>query len=449
LTDPFDLSALDLGREIEAGRIDPLEITDVLLSRIEVEDPDHLIYVRTCRERAMIEAGAARDRARRGLRLSPLDGVPISWKDLFDTAGIETSGGSALLAGRVPVRDAQALTRLSAAGTICVGKTNMTELAFSGLGINPITGTPPNPHDPGKARCPGGSSSGAAVSVARRLAFAARGSDTGGSIRLPAAWCGIVGFKPTYGSLPMDGVLPLQTSFDTIGPLTRTVSDAAALFSLLRDGRVRPLVPADISRCRLYVAGAPVDQDMEPDVADQYRKALDHLQAAGAHLTFGPWPEASEALEAAAALAPAESFAQWGALIDSAPHKMSAQLLSRFGGGRAISSARYLTARAALAEIVRRHRERVAGFDAVIMPTVVIAAPEIAPLTAEPDLFAAVNLLALRNTRIVNLLGLPAVTVPAGKTAQGLPVGLTLVGCKNSNFRLLGLGRALEQVFFT
>ena len=166
----IDQSALALGQRIEAGACDPRDLVDQLLHAIPVADPDHAIYSRLCPDRARAEAEAAYDRAKRGLRRSVLDGVPISWKDLFDTAGIETSGGSALLTGRVPMRDAAILDRLKSAGTICIGKTNMTELAFSGLGINPVTGTPANPYDLKIKRAPGGSTSGGAVSLARGLA---------------------------------------------------------------------------------------------------------------------------------------------------------------------------------------------------------------------------------------------------------------------------------------
>ena len=347
----IDQSALALGQRIEAGACDPRDLVDQLLHAIPAADPDHAIYSRLCPDRARAEAEAAYDRAKRGLRWSVLDGVPISWKDLFDTAGIETSGGSALLAGRIPMRDAAILDRLTAAGTICIGKTNMTELAFSGLGINPVTGTPANPYDLKIKRAPGGSTSGGAVSLARGLAAAAMGSDTGGSIRLPAAWNGLAGLKPTWGTMPMAGVLPLAPSFDTIGPLTRDVADAAALFDLMSARTPRAIAPVPLSRCLFWQPGEPVTAQTDDKVTHAFQSALKRLSATGARIVEGPWPEAVSALAVGPTLVGAEAFAQWGAAIDAAPERMSEQLRSRFGGGRHVTAAAYFQAQDALADI--------------------------------------------------------------------------------------------------
>ena len=230
------MSALALGAGIEGGAIDPRALTEYFLERIEEVDGDHAIYLRITAARARAEAEAAHRRAQTGLGQSPLDGVPISWKDLYDSAGDVTSHGTPALADRVATSDAKVLARATRAGLVCLGKTNQTEFAFSILGLNPKMGTPPNPFDEAVARIPGGSSSGAAVSVSRGLAAAAIGSDTGGSVRVPAAWNGLVGLKTSFGLLPLEGVLGLSTSMDTVGPLTRDVADAAALFAVL-DGR--------------------------------------------------------------------------------------------------------------------------------------------------------------------------------------------------------------------
>ncbi len=442
----IDQSALTLGQQIEAGTCDPRDLVDQLLQAIPLADPDHVIYSRLSPERARVEADAAYDRAKRGLRRSILDGVPLSWKDLFDTAGIETCGGSALLAGRIPMRDAAVLKRLTEAGTICVGKTNMTELAFSGLGINPVTGTPANPFDPATPRVPGGSTSGGAVSVARGLAAAAIGSDTGGSIRLPAAWNGLVGLKPTWGAVPMTGVLPLAPSFDTIGPLAQTVADAAAVFDLMLARAHRPIVPASLDRCVFWQPGEPVGAQTDEKVAYAFQSALKRLTATGARVVEGPWPEAIAALALGPTLVGAEAFAQWGAAIDAAPERMSEQLRSRFGGGRHVTAAAFLQAQAELAEIKRAHIHAYSGFDALILPTCAVVPPPIEPLLDDPDLFSRTNLLALRNTRLANLLGLPSLTLPLSDRLDGLPVGLMLVGLPQSEARLLSLGAALERI---
>ena len=442
----IDQSALTLGQQIEAGRCDPRDLVDQLLQAIPLADPDQVIYSRLSPNRARAEAEAAFGRAKRGLRWSVLDGVPLSWKDLFDTAGIETCGGSALLAGRIPMRDADVLQRLTDSGTVCLGKTNMTELAFSGLGINPVTGTPANPYDPQILRVPGGSTSGGAVSVARGLAAAAIGSDTGGSIRLPAAWNGLVGLKPTWGAMPMTGVLPLAPSFDTIGPLAQDVADAAAIFDLMSARPHRPVIPAALDRCIFWRPGEPVAAQTDEKVAYAFQSALKHMTAAGARVVEGPWPEAVAALALGPTLVGAEAFAQWGAAIDAAPERMSEQLRSRFGGGRHVTAAAYLQAQSELAEIKRAHIQAYSGFDALILPSCAIVPPPVQPLLDDPDLFSRTNLLALRNTRLANLLGLPALTLPLPDRADDLPVGLMLVGLPQSEARLLSLGAALERI---
>ncbi|MDA0262141.1 MAG: amidase family protein, partial [Proteobacteria bacterium] len=228
-----EMTALALGAAIESGAIDPVALCDHFLDRIETQDGDHTVYIQATGTRARAEAAAASARAKSSLRRSPLDGVPISWKDLYDSAGTATTGGSPLLKDRVPQADAAVLARATRAGLVCLGKTTMTELAYSGLGINPSMGTPINPYDSQTARAPGGSSSGAAVSVARGLAAAGIGSDTGGSVRIPAAWQSLVGLKTTPGAIPLAGVLPLWPGVDTVGPLTRDIADAAALFAVL------------------------------------------------------------------------------------------------------------------------------------------------------------------------------------------------------------------------
>ena len=247
MADWQDKSAGDLGRGIGAGDIDPVALAEFFLERAAASAD---IYARLTSGRARSEAMAARDRARTGTRHGPLDGVPLSWKDLFDTAGIATEAGSALLEGRVPDADAEVLSTASQGGLVCLGKTHMSELAFSGLGVNPVTATPPNRHDPGLA--PGGSSSGAAASVAFGLAPAGIGSDTGGSVRLPAAWNDLVGLKTTSGRLSLAGVVPLAAKFDTIGPLTRTVEDAALVLAALEGRKPLDLAGASLKGARFW-----------------------------------------------------------------------------------------------------------------------------------------------------------------------------------------------------
>ena len=237
MSDYTSMSAADLGRGIGAGQIDPVELATAFLDAAEAHEHGSRIYARLTRDRALAEAAAARERAGLALRRHPLDGVPVSWQDLFDTGGIETCAGSDLLKGRVPARDARVLQTATLNGLVCLGKTHMSELAFSGLGLNPVTETPPCVND--HAAVPGGSSSGAATSVAFGLAPVGIGSDTGGSVRIPSAWNDLVGLKTTSGRLSLDGVVPLAAKFDTVGPLCRTVEDAALTLSAL-EGRPAP-----------------------------------------------------------------------------------------------------------------------------------------------------------------------------------------------------------------
>ena len=237
-------TASDLGRMIDAGDVSPLELTENYLDAIDAHPLTNRIYARTTPDRAIAEAKAATDRATNDTRNGLLDGVPISWKDLFDTAGTATEAGSAFLKDRVPDVDAQVLKNATHAGLICLGKTHMSELAFSGLGLNPITETPPCVNDPDAIA--GGSSSGAAASVAFSLAAAGIGSDTGGSVRIPSTWNDLVGLKTTSGLLSLKGVVPLCAKFDTVGPLCRSVEDAANLFAALGGTTPAQLQPSGL-----------------------------------------------------------------------------------------------------------------------------------------------------------------------------------------------------------
>ena len=230
------MSMSDLGRAIGTGDIDPRDLTAAFLDMAKAHPFRDRIYARLMEDRAMAEAEAAYARAKDGVRRGLLDGVPVSWKDLFDTAGVATEAGTALLKDRIPTRDAEVLRRASNAGLVALGKTHMSELAFSGLGLNPVTATTPCVND--HLAVSGGSSSGAAGSVAFGLAPGAIGSDTGGSVRIPSAWNDLVGLKTTAGRLPLEGVVPLAAAFDTVGPLVKTVEDAAESFAIL-DGSPR------------------------------------------------------------------------------------------------------------------------------------------------------------------------------------------------------------------
>ena len=292
MQDWLTMTACDLGRGIGMGQIDPVELTETYLSAIDAHPHRDRIYARVTHDRARAEAEAARQRAQLGLRRSLLDGVPISWKDLFDTAGTVTEAGSALLKDRVPDADALVLRNATQMGTVCLGKTHMSELAFSGLGYNPVTASPPCVNDADAVS--GGSSSGAAASVAFGLAAAGIGSDTGGSVRIPSAWNDLVGLKTRSGRLPLKGVVPLCARFDTVGPLCRSVEDAALLLAAMENGKSADLTGASLQGVRLGVLRTSAFDGIEGAPEAAFNSAVERLRVAGAEVGDIEVPEVTE-----------------------------------------------------------------------------------------------------------------------------------------------------------
>ncbi|HQU70531.1 MAG TPA: amidase family protein [Albidovulum sp.] len=432
-------SAGDLGRGIAAGKADPVELAEAFLAAIAAHPDAARIYARLTPDRARAEAKAAALRAKAGLRVSPLDGVPISWKDLFDSASVATESGSRLLKGRIPDRDAEVLQTATQQGLICLGKTHMTELAFSGLGLNPMTATPPNIHDP--ALVAGGSSSGAATSIAFGLAPAAVGSDTGGSVRIPAAWNDLVGLKTTSGRLSLKGVVPLVESFDTVGPLTRNVEDAALLLAALEGGKPADLCGATIAGQRLAVLDTVAFDDIRDAPANAFEDAARRLAAAGARVERLTFPALPAIMALSGILFTSEAYAIWRDRIEAAPDLMFAPILDRFRSGASFAAADYVEAWRSLRAARALWAEATAPYDAILIPTAAILPPDAARLMSDPEYFARENLLALRNTRIGNLLGLSALTLPTGTPS----CGIMLMGRAFGEEALLRLGVAAEK----
>ena len=433
------MTASDLGRAIGAGKIHPVALTEAFLDAIAAHPLADRIYTRTTPRRARSMTLAAAGRAKAGLRTGLLDGVPLSWKDLFDTAGAATEAGSALLKGRVPERDAEVLVNATARGLVCLGKTHMSELAFSGLGLNPITATPPNVND-AKAVA-GGSSSGAAASVAFGLAPAAIGSDTGGSVRIPAAWNDLVGLKVTHGRLSLAGTVPLCAAFDTVGPLARSVEDCAELLAVLEGGRAADLRGARLMGKRLLVLETLALDDLRAGPAKGFEGAVARLAAKGAIVVHGRVPEVTEAVDLSGTLVRAEAYATWGKTIEAAPDKMFARIRERFLSGAGILASDYVAALARLQDLRGIWLRKTAGFDAVILPTSVILPPDAQRLLTDDAYYVTENLLALRNTRIANMLGLCAITLPTGQPS----CGISLMGPPMGEEALLRLASAAEQ----
>lgn len=432
--------ALAQGCAIERGALCPMALTEAYLDAIRAHPVAQRVYATVTDKRALLEAMSARSRARAGLRRGPLDGVALSWKDLFDSAGTTTEAGSTLLKGRIPLRDAQVLRVARQAGTICLGKTHMTEFAYSGLGLNPVTSTPPCINDADAV--PGGSSSGAAASVAFGLAALGVGSDTGGSVRIPAAWNDLVGLKTTHGRLPMDGVVPLARRFDTLGPLARSVEDCAAFLATLEGRRPPDLRGASLTGRRLLILGGAPFADIRPEPATAFEDAVSRLARAGAVLTRSEFSAMDEVLALSSIIYTPEAWAEWRDLIETRPDAMFPPILARFRSGAEHSAADYIAAWNRLTQLRARFIAQIAEYDAVILPTAPNMPPNAERLQADDAYYTTENLLTLRNTRIGNMLGLCALTVPTRTPSAGI----SFMAGPMEEDRLLRLGAAAEPV---
>ena len=439
MTNWHTMTAADLGRGIGKGEIDPVELTQSFLDAIDSHEHRDRIYARLTPDRALAEAKAAKDRARLKLRRSPLDGVPISWKDLFDTAGTVTEAGTLLLKDRTPTEDAEVLKNATHQGLVCLGKTHLTELAFSGLGVNPKTATPPNIHDPDLA--PGGSSSGAATSVAFGLAAAGIGSDTGGSVRVPSAWNDLVGLKTTSGALSLKGAVPLAAKFDTVGPLCRTVEDASLLFAAMANEAPSDLSATTLKGKRLAVLTTTAFDDIREAPRAGFESAVAKFEDAGADITEIAVPEVADAMNNAGILFACEAYGTWKHAIEANPDVMFAPVRERFQSGKDFAGADYVAAWHILDRCRGAYLAATAEFDAVLCATSPITPPNVDRLMTDPDYFVTENLLTLRNTRIGNLMGLCVLTLPTATAS----CGISLMCPPMQERRLLRLGKAAED----
>jgi len=408
------------------------------LARAEAAQPALGAFAALAGERALSQARAADAERRRGQHRGPLHGIPLAVKDVVDLARLPTTGGSRLYAGNFAARDAAIVTRLLAAGAVVLGKTRMVELGFGGWGTHALEVTPRNPWDLAHHRVPGGSSSGSAVAVAARLVPGAIGTDTGGSVRIPAALCGLVGLKTTAGAVPRDGVMLLSPTLDTVGPLALTVGDAALLHAVLSGAPPpRPAAPPPRPRVGILTAG-DVD-DVEADVVAGYDDAIGWLADAGASLAEFSFAEAlDDYVERMHVIIGHEGWNAHGLrILQAEPGSMDPHVRARFLAGQKIGAARYEAALRERTGALAAAAGALAGFDAVLTP----ATPMAAPLLAAVD---EGQLPLSRYTRVVNYLGLCALVVPVALGAAGLPVAVQLVGRAGSEERLLALGALLE-----
>jgi aspartyl-tRNA(Asn)/glutamyl-tRNA(Gln) amidotransferase subunit A len=380
-----------------------------------------------------------------GISARPLLGIPISVKDLFDVAGEPTPAGSTVLADAPPARkDAEAIRRLRVAGAVLVGRTNMTEFAFSGLGINPHYGTPRNPYDRANGRIPGGSSSGAAVSVIDGMAAAAVGSDTGGSLRIPAALCGLTGFKPTAHRVPLDGVMPLSASLDSVGSIAPTVSCCALMDAVLSDNTSERLIGYDLAGLRFGILQGHVLDGLDTHVAHRFQAALSILSQAGICLKdihFNALAEIPEC-NAKGGFAAFESYAWHRELIERRGERYDPRVLSRILRGKEMSPGDYRQLGRVRRRILSDAERAFEDSDVWLLPTVPVVAPLISELASDKSYFEA-NATMLRNPSIFNFLDGCALSIPCHLPGEA-PVGLMIGAPGNQDQKVLGIGLAIE-----
>ena len=396
---------------------------------------------------ALAAADAADARRARGEPLGPLAGLPVTVKDLYDIAGRTTMAGSVLREGSSPaLQDAAAVARLRAAGAAVIGLTNMTEFAFSGVGINPHHGTPRNPADAAVARIPGGSSSGAAVSVALGLAVAGLGSDTGGSIRVPAALCGLVGFKSTQSRTPLAGAFPLSFTLDTVCAMTRSVQDCLLVDGVL-SGAPLAVAARGLAGLRLALPQTLLLDGLDPTVAAAFARALSRLSRAGVQIVELALPELLEIaqINAPGGFSAVEAFATHREALRTQRERFDPRVAVRIAPGESVSAADYIVMQQRRRDWIVRTEARLAGFDALICPTVPMVAPPIADLVASDEAFFKANGLLLRNTFAVNFLDGCAFTLPAHAAGE-LPVGLMLSAAGGHDAALAGVALAVQAL---
>lgn len=441
----------DLAQRIRRREISPLEITQECLRGIEKFNPLLNAFISVMAESALGEARAAEDEIAHGGWRGPLHGIPIAFKDLIDTAGTRTTSASALHENRVPTEDAEVVRKLREAGAVIIGKNNLHEFAYGGSSLVSHFGDIHNAWD--AARIAGGSSGGSATAVAAGLCYGSIGTDTAGSIREPAALCGCVGLKPTYGRVSSRGVIPLSSSLDHVGPLTTTVEDAAIVLQAIAG-----YDPADASSAEAPVSdyvsilkedakklrvGVPRDcffDDLDPEVASALGHAL-----AGIRTLVTDVKDVSLEVPTDRSLQAAESYAYHADNIAKSPELYQPETLRRIRTGEKITAADYIERRRELESARRRIREAFVDVDVLVTPTTPFPAPTIAELKATPEALRPAELKLLRNTRPFNVWGLPAISVPCGFTESGLPIGLQIAGPHWREDLVLRLAHAYEQ----
>jgi aspartyl-tRNA(Asn)/glutamyl-tRNA(Gln) amidotransferase subunit A len=437
-----------LADDLDNGRTSARKLVDECLAKIaDTSGEGARAFIHVDAE-AAIEAAEAMDRLREvKAEPSPLAGIPVSIKDLFDIKGQVTRAGSRALEDSAPAEaDAPAVARLRRAGFVVIGRTNMTEFAYSGIGINPHYGTPKGAWQRSVGHVPGGSSSGAAVSVADGMAYGALGTDTGGSCRIPAAFNGIVGFKPTQRRVPLEGGVPLSFTLDSFGPLARTARCCAVLDAVLANEPIVPLQPRPIKGMRLAVPTTVALDELDDAVARTFERALQTLSREGALIERIEVPEFLDVglMQAKGGFAAAESYAWHRYLVVSKGDIYDPRVSSRILRGEAISAADYIELLNARKSLIARTTVRLAPYDALVLPTTANTPPRIADL-ADDKAFTKQNLLALRNCTLINMIDGCAISLPCHREGE-VPVGLMLASSGGADRRIFELAAAMEGI---
>jgi aspartyl-tRNA(Asn)/glutamyl-tRNA(Gln) amidotransferase subunit A len=434
----------EFARQLRLGHTSSARTTEDCLERIAALDPSLNAFIHVMHDEARHEARERDQELAAGHDRGPLHGVPMSIKDLFDVAGTVTTAASRVREGLVADADAALIARLRQAGAIIVGKTNLHEFAFGTTNEDSAFGPARNPHDP--SRSPGGSSGGSAASVAAGMALATLGTDTGGSIRIPAAHCGIVGLKPTLGELPTGGVIPLSRTFDHTGPLAQTVTDAWHVFHALRgDTVVKPLSAPDTGTLTFGVPRAYFCDILDAEVRQAFERSLHSLRSAGARVIDVSIAHAPLTAAVYSHVSFGDAAAYHAHTLETMPERYTAPVRARLEMARYVLAEDYVRALSGR-EVLRNDVDvALSAVDALVLPTVPIPAHLIGETTVDIDgVQQPVRNMTLRLTQLFNITGHPALSIPGGKSAGGLPIGLQLVGTRNQTDTLLHVGRAVE-----
>lgn len=425
--DARPVSALDMAARIQSGDLCPVELVEASFERIRSADP--AIFTDLLEDRALAEARAARQRLSQGRPLSPWDGVPVAWKDLFDIKGRVTTAGSVVLRSDAPAeQDADVVANAARAGLVSIGCLNMTEFAYSGLGLNPHYGTPANPHGSGSARIPGGSSSGCGVAVALGLVPLAIGSDTGGSVRIPAALNGVVGYKGSSVAFPRGGTFPLSRTLDTLGPLAADVRSCIGAADLLNGREIAFPKPASVKALNFLIPTNVVFDGAQQAVVQNFEACVQALEAAGATVTREVLTEFDDivALSSHGYLVGPEALdLHWERVHSDAAAQLDPRILDRIRDAGNMSGRDLVVIQRERTRLIEQNRQNL-GDQIVLFPTTPVTAPELEPLERDDDLYLRTNRLMLRNTALGNFLDWCGVALPSGADENKMPTSILL-----------------------